>query len=143
MKLRIFRAIFCFGVVTLQAQNGRVSIRIKLMDGLTGYPLKNEEVGLEDGADYHKIAARTNQLGIAQLKIRKDAVLLVHNTEDYVNCGDERGGLVHNDFKVNEILSTGIVQAIQQPNSCRKVSAVLSPGRLTLFVRSWRLGEKL
>jgi hypothetical protein len=127
----------------LQAQNATISIRIKLIDGLTGYPLKNSEVGLEDGTDYRKISARTNQLGVASVKIRKDAVILVHNTDQYVNCGDERGGLVHNDFRVNEILSTGIVEAIQQPNACGKVSAVLSPGQLTLFVRRWRRGEKI
>ena len=55
--------------------------------------MKNQQVGLEDRADYHGIALRTNELGVASLTISKDAVVLVHNTKDYVNCGDEREDL--------------------------------------------------
>jgi hypothetical protein len=36
---------------------------------------------------------RTDQFGIAPLNISRDAVVLVHNTNRYLNCGDERGGL--------------------------------------------------
>ena len=109
----------------------------------TGQPIKDEQVGIEDGADYHEKSVRTNQFGIASLNIRRDAVILVHNTDKYVNCGDERGGLVHNDFKVTKILSTGVVQAIVQPNLCGKASGVPRRGELILYVRSWRPGEKI
>jgi len=105
--------------------------------------MKNELVGLESGADYRDISVRTDQFGIASLNISRDAVILVHNTNRYVNCGDERGGLIHNDFKVSEILSTGIVQAITQPNLCGKASGVPRSGELVLFVRPWRLGERI
>jgi hypothetical protein len=86
---------------------------------------------------------RTNQFGIASLDIRRNAVILVHNTDKYVNCADERHGLIHNDFQVSQILSTGLVQAIEQPNLCGKASGVPKPGELILFVRPWRLGEKI
>lgn len=115
-----------------QAQNATVVIHIKLIDGRTGQPMKNQQVGLEDRADYHEIALRTNELGVASLKISKDAVILVHNTKDYVNCGDERGGLVHNDFKVSQIVGTGVVQQIFPPNRCGKASGVPKPGELVL-----------
>jgi hypothetical protein len=127
----------------LYAQNATVRVRIKLINGRTGDPIKNEEIGLEDGADYHDISVRTNHVGVASLQIRKDGVIVVYNTDHYVNCADERGGLVHNDFKVDKILSRGIAQAIPQPNLCRKVSALPSPGELILFVRPWRPGEKI
>jgi hypothetical protein len=105
--------------------------------------MANEQVGLENGADYHEISVRTDRFGIASLNVSRDAVILVHNTGRYVNCGDERGGLVHNDFKVRDILSTGIAQKIMQPNLCGKTSGVPRPGELTLFVRPWRPGEKI
>jgi hypothetical protein len=127
----------------VHAQNPTVLIHIRLIDGRTGRPVKNEQVGLENRADYREISLRTDHLGIASLNIGRDAVVLVHNTNRYVNCGDERGGLVHNDFKVSEILSTGVVQAIMQPNLCGKASGVPRPGELILFVRPWRPGEKI
>ena len=133
----------CLVVLIVQAQNPTVLIHIKLIDGRTGRPMKNELVGLENRADYRDISVRTDKYGIASLNISRDAVILVHNTDGHVNCGDERGGLVHNDFKVSEILSTGIVQAITQPNLCGKVSGVPRPGELVLFVRPWRLGERI
>ena len=126
-----------------QAQNAIVVIQIKLIDGRTGQPMKNQQVGLEDRADYHEIGLRTNDLGVASLKISRNAVILVHNTKEYVNCGDEPGGLVHNDFKVSQILATGVVQQILQPNSCGKASGVAKPGELVLFVRPWRPGENI
>ncbi len=105
--------------------------------------MKDQQVGLENRAGYRDISVRTNDSGIASLNISSDAVILVHNTDKYVNCGDEPGGLVHNDFKVSQILSTGVVQAIMQPNLCGKTSGVPRPGELILFVRPWRRGEKI
>lgn len=133
----------CLVVLIVQAQNPTVLIRIKLIDGRTGRPMKNEQVGLENRADYREISVRTDKYGIASLNISRDAVILVHNTDGYVNCGDERGGLAHNDFKVSEILSTGVVEAITQPNRCSKASGVPKPGELVLFVRPWEPGEKI
>ena len=127
----------------MQAQNATVVIHIKLIDGRTGQPIKDERVGLENRADYHEISLRTNQFGIASLNISRDGVILVHNTDRYVYCADERGGLVHNDFKVSQILSTGVVQAIVQPNLCGKASDVPRRGELVLFVRPWRPGERI
>jgi len=143
MKRRLLRLTLFLVVLTVQAQNATVLIHIKVIDGRTGHPMENEEVGLENRADYREISVRTNQFGIASLKIKRDAVILVHNTEKYVNCADERGGLMHNDFRVSEILSTGIVQAIMQPNLCGNASGVPSAGQLILFVRPWRPGEKI
>jgi len=105
--------------------------------------MKNQQVGLEDGAGYREISVRTNEFGIASINISGGAVILAHNTDNYVNCADERGGLVHNDFKVSQILSSGIVQPIIQPNLCGKTSGVAKPGELILFVRPWRVGEKI
>ncbi len=126
-----------------EAQNAIVSIHIKLVNGRTGQPMKDQQVGLENRAGYRDISVRTNEFGIASLSVDKEAVILVHNTDKYVNCGDEPGGLVHNDFQVSQILSTGLVQAIVQPNLCGKVSGVPRPGELILFVRPWRPGEKI
>ena len=133
----------CLAVLIVQAQNPTVLIRIRLIDGRTGRPMKNEQVGLENRADYREMSVRTDKFGIASLNISRDAVILVHNTDGYVNCGDERGGLVHNDFKVSEILSTGVVEAITQPNHCGKASGVPKPGELVIFVRPWEPREKI
>lgn len=140
---RLLRLTLCLVVLIVHAQNPTVLIHIRLIDGRTGRPMKNEQIGLENRADYREISLRTDQLGIASLNISRDAVVLVHNTNRYVNCGDERGGLVHNDFKVSEILSIGVVQAIMQPNLCGKASGVPKPGELILFVRPWRPGERI
>jgi hypothetical protein len=143
MSLLPRRLALFLGVFTLHAQDTTVTVRIKLIDGRTGQPVKNQKIGLEDRTDYHDISVRTNDLGLASLQIRRDAVILVHNMDQYVNCADERGGLVHNDFKVEKILASGIAQAILQPNICGRVSAVPSRGELILFVRPWRPGEKI
>lgn len=143
MRWCLLRLTLFLVVSIVQAQNATVVIHIKLIDGRTGQPINDEQVGLEDRADYHEISVRTNLFGIASLTIRRDAIILVHNTDKYVNCGDERGGLIHNDFEVSQILSTGVVQAIAQPNLCGKASAVPKRGELILFVRPWRLGEKI
>lgn len=135
--------ILCLVALIVQAQNPTVLIHIKLIDGRTGRPMKNELVGIENGADYRDISVRTDKYGIASLNISRDAVILVHNTDGYVNCGDERGGLVHNDFKVSEILSSGVIEPITQPNHCGKASGVPKPGELVLFVRPWGPGEKI
>jgi hypothetical protein len=143
MRSCLFLLTLLFLTLNAIAQGGAVSIRIKLIDGRTGTPMKDQQVGLEDGAGYRAISVRTNEFGIASLNIGKDAVILTHNTDYYVNCGDEPGGLVHNDFKVSQILSTGLVQPIIQPNLCGKTSGIATPGELVLFVRPWRFGEKL
>ena len=143
MKSRMLCLALSLLVLTANAQRETVSIHIRLIDGRTGNPMKNQQIGLEDGADYHDISARTNELGIAVLDVKKGGVILTHNTEEYVNCGDERGGLIHNDFKVSQIVSVGIVQPIAQPNRCGKTSAVAKPGELVLFVRPWGWGEKI
>jgi hypothetical protein len=132
-----------FLVLAVKAQDGKVLIQIKLIDGRTGNPMKNQPVGLEDGFNYHEISARTDEFGVASISVSKNAVILTHNTDGYVNCGDERGGLIHNDFKTNQILSTGIVQPIEQPNLCKMTSGVAKPGQLILFVRPWKLWEKI
>lgn len=133
----------CLVASMAHAEDTTVVIHIKLVDGRTGEPMKNQQVGLEDRADYHEIALRTGVDGLASLKIRRDAVILVHNTEEYVNCADERGGLIHNDYKVREIVDSGVVEEIVQPNQCKKPSGVARPGELLLFVRPWKLGEKI
>jgi hypothetical protein len=93
-----------------QAESTTVVIHIKLIDGRNGEPMKDKQVGLEDGADYHEIALRTDGDGIASLKISRDAVILTHNTKEYVDCADERGGLIHNDYRVSEIVDSGVVR---------------------------------
>ena len=143
MRLRLRRIGLFLGVFMLYGQNVTFTIRIRLIDGRTGRPVKNEKIGLQDRTDYHDISVRTNDLGVASLQIRKDAVILTHNTDQYVSCADERGGLMHNDFKVAEILASGVAQAIPRPNICGKASAVPSRGELILFVRPWRSGEKI
>jgi hypothetical protein len=127
-----------------QLQSDKVSIHIILINGLTGLPLKVKDVGLEDRADYRDISVRSDGSGVATLRIKRDAVILTHNTHEYVNCADEVGGLIHNDYRVGEIVSTGIVQPITQPNSCTRASGFVNkPGELILFVRPWRPGEEL
>jgi hypothetical protein len=126
-----------------QAEDTTVAIHIKLIDGRNGEPMRNQQVGLEDRADYHEIALRTDGNGMASLNIRRDAVILTHNTEGYVNCADERAGLIHNDYKVSQIVDSGVVEEIVQPNECGKASGVARPGELLLFVRPWRPGEKI
>jgi hypothetical protein len=132
-----------FLVLPAKTQQEVALIHIRLIDGRTGNPMKNLLVGLEDRAGYRDISVRTNEFGVASLNINRDTVIFTHNTDEYVNCGDERGGLVHNDFKVSQIISVGIVQPIEQPNLCGKTSGVAKPGELVLFVRPWRWGEKI
>jgi hypothetical protein len=143
MRLRRCRLGLFLGVFMLHAEDVSVTVRIKLIDGRTGRPVRNEKISLQDRSDYHDISVRTNDLGVASLQIRKDAVILAHNTDQHVNCADERGGLAHNDFNVEKILAIGIAQVIPQPNVCGKVSAAPSRGELILFVRRWRRGENI
>jgi hypothetical protein len=142
MKFCLLNLAFFLLVCPAEAQK-TVTLHIKLIDGRTGRPMKNQQIGLEDRAGYRDISVRTNEFGVASLHIDRNAVILMHNTEGYVNCADERGGLIHNDFKVSQIVATGFVEPIIQPNRCGKTSAVASPGELVLFVRPWSLGENI
>jgi hypothetical protein len=123
------------------AQKPNTVIRIELLNGLNGEPLKLTEVGLEVFPGYREIAVQTDQNGVAAISISRDSTIFTHNTKLYVACADEPGGLVHNDFKVSEILSTGIVQPVAKPNRCSKTAGTTVPGELVLFVRPWELGE--
>jgi hypothetical protein len=127
----------------VQAQDRTALIHIRLIDGRTGLPMKVEKVGLEDRAGYRDISVRPDSSGLAELRIDRETIILVHNTHEYVNCGDEHGGLIHNDYKVSEILSTGIVEQIVPPNRCTKTSGSPKPGELILFVRPWEPGEDM
>ncbi len=80
---------------------------------------------------------------MAALTMNPDAVILTHNTPEYLDCGDEHGGRVHNDYRVSTILSAGIAEPIVQPNQCTRTSALAKPGNLILFVRPWRPGEDM
>lgn len=135
--------ILCLLALMTEAEETTVVIRLKLIDGRNGKPMTNKQVGLEDAADYHEIALRTEEDGIASLKIKRDAGILTHNTKEYVNCADEQGGLIHNDYKVSEIVDSGVVEKIVQPNQCGKASGVATPGELLLFVRPWKPGENI
>jgi len=127
----------------VHAQNDIALIHVRLIDGQTGLPMKVQRVALEDRAGYRDVSVRPDASGVATLRISRGAILLTHNTHEYVNCGDEHGGLVHNDYKVSEILSTGIVEPIVQPNLCNRTSGSAKPGDLILFVRPWRPGEDM
>lgn len=129
--------------LTVHAQSNTAVIHIRLIDGRTGLPMRVQQVGLEDRTGYRDISVRPDASGVATLTINRDTIILTHNTHEYVNCGDERGGLVHNDYKVSEIVSTGIVETIVQPNRCTKSSGTAGPGELILFVRPWRPGEDM
>lgn len=129
--------------VTVRAQNDMALIHIRLIDGRTGLPMKVPKVGLEDRAGYRDISVRPDASGLATLRINRDAIILTHNTREYVNCADERGGLVHNDYKVSEIVSAGIVEPIVQPNLCTRSFGSPRPGDLILFVRPWTPGEDM
>ena len=86
MRLRPRRIPLFFGVFMMYARTLLVTVRLKPIDGRTGRPVKNEKIGLKDRTDYHDVSVRTTDLGVASLQIRKDAVILVHNTDQYVNC---------------------------------------------------------
>jgi hypothetical protein len=87
--------------------------------------------------------AQMNWVSHQSTPLARGAVILIHNMEEYVNCADERGGFVHNDFKASQILSSGVAQPIIQPNLCGKTHGIAKPGELILFVRPWEPGEKI
>ena len=127
----------------IQAQDNLVLIRIRLIDGRTGTPMKVKEVGLEDRAGYRDISIREDSSGFAELRISHDTILLTHNTHEYVNCADEHGGLIPNSYSVRKIVATGIAESILPPNRCGKTSRSAKPGELVLFVRPWEPGEDM
>jgi hypothetical protein len=135
-------ALLSFSFI-VQAQDNTVLIHIRLIDGLTGLPMKVKEVGLEDRAGYRDVSVRQDSSGLAELKIHRDTILLTHNTHDYVNCADERGGLIPNSYRVSEVVATGIVELILPPNRCTQTSRSAKPGELILFVRPWEPGEDM
>jgi hypothetical protein len=141
------RCLMCLTLLTfgllVQAQDRTALVHIRLIDGRTGLPMKAKKIGLEDRAGYRDISVSPDSSGLAELRISRDTIILVHNTHEYVACGDEHGGLVHNDFKVSEILSTGIAEQIVPPNRCTKTSNSAKPGELVLFVRPWEPGEDM
>jgi hypothetical protein len=130
-------------VSTARSQAPNVELRIKLINDLNGSPWKLTQVGLEGSPDYHELRIRTDEHGVATLRIQKKSTIFTHNTKQYVACADEPGGLVHNDFGVTQILSTGIVQPVSKPNRCRITSSIATPGELVIFVGPWELFEKI
>jgi hypothetical protein len=130
MNCRLIGLMFLSVSWMVQAQDNTVLVHIRLIDGRTGLPMKVKKVSLEDRAGYRDISVNPNASGVAELRMSQDTIILAHNTHEYVNCGDEHGGLVHNDYKVSEILSTGIAEQIPLPNRCTKTSSSAKPGEL-------------
>ena len=148
MKYLLSSLILFIANLTMIAQQGTVEIHIKLVNGLTGLPMKNQVVELEEdrtGAPhtYTTRSARTNASGIATIRVDRDLVILTENTHEYVDCGEEHGGLVHNDYKVSDIVFKGIVEPVALPNLCTKTSGSAKPGELLIFVRPWMPGEEI
>ena len=143
MKFSLLSLMFFAAALCVHAQDDTVSIRIKLIDGRTGLPMKVQKIAIEDRAGYRDISVRPDSSGEATLRASRDTTILTHNTHEYVNCGDEHGGLVHNDYSVRKIVSTGVVEPVAQPNLCTQTSGAAKPGELILFVRPWRIGEEL
>jgi hypothetical protein len=134
-------ASFLLCVSTAMSQQPTVQIRIKLINGLNGNPWKLTEVGLEVSPDYRELIGQTDENGVATISVQRDSTIFTHNTKRYVACADEAGGLVHNDFKVSQIISTGIVQPVAKPNRCSVITGVPIPGELVIFVRPWAFLE--
>jgi hypothetical protein len=143
MKCHLLCLTLLIGTVTAYAQNNTALIHITLINGQTGLPMEAQKVALEDRSGYRDISIISDASGVATLRINRDTVILTHNTHQYVNCSDEHGGLIHNDYKVSAILSTGIVEQIVQPNLCTRTPGSAKPGDLILFVRPWRPGEDM
>jgi hypothetical protein len=70
-------ASFVLGVSVTVAQQPQTVIRIKLLNGLNGNPLKLTKVGLEVSPGYRKIAVQTDQNGVAAISISKDSTILL------------------------------------------------------------------
>src|ERR1700733_12073621 len=96
----------CVPIATPQPAN--VDIHIRLVNGLNGHPWKLTMVGLEVSPEYRNLTVQTDSKGVATITVPRDATIYAHNTKRYVACADEAGGLIHNDFKVSQILGTGI-----------------------------------
>jgi hypothetical protein len=141
-QMTIRLVLLSFSLI-VQAQDNTALIHIRLIDGRTGLPMKVKEVGLEDRAGYRDISVKQDSSGLAELRISRDTIILTHNTHEYVNCADERGGLISNSYRVSEIVATGIVEPIVPPNRCTKTSSSAKPGELILFVRPWEPGEDM
>ena len=140
--LQLFLVLFIL-VLGAFAQNESAVIHIKLMNGQTGLPMRVQNIGLEDRIGYREISLRPDASGIAILTISRNTTILTHNTHEYVDCADEHGGLIHDDYKISDIVSRGIVERIAQPNLCTHTSDSVTPGELVLFVRPWRPGEDM
>jgi hypothetical protein len=124
------------------AQQPTAGIRIKLINGMNGKPMKTTQVGLEIFPGYHEYSVQTNEIGVATVNVRRDSVILTHNTRQYVACADDAGGRIHNDFKVAQILSTGMIQPVPRPTRCHVTTTVPIPGELVVFVRPWGFLEQ-
>jgi hypothetical protein len=92
-QMTIRLVLLSFSLI-VQAQDNTALIHIRLIDGRTGLPMKVKEVGLEDRAGYRDISVKQDSSGLAELRISRDTIILTHNTHEYVNCADERGGLI-------------------------------------------------
>jgi hypothetical protein len=110
-NLLVSMASFVLGVSVTVAQQPQSVIRVKLLNGLNENPLKLTKIGLEVSPGYREISVQTDQNGVAAISISKDSTIFTENTKLYVACAEEPSGLAHNDFKVSEILSTGICGA--------------------------------
>jgi hypothetical protein len=140
LMFRIAPFLFGVSIVIAQQQPHKI-IHVKLLNGLNGNPLKLTKVGLEVSPGYRELAVQTDENGVAAVTILENSTIYTHNTKLYVACADETGGLIHNDFKVSEILSTGMVQPVAMPNRCSKTTSTPVPGELVFFVRPWELDE--
>ena len=148
--MKQFSTCLIFFVATLMSfsQDDSILIHIRLVNGVTGLPIKNLMVGLEEQRagiphEYAEVSTRADDSGVANLRIHRNSIILTHNTHEYVDCGDENGGLIHNDYKVSDIVSTGIVEPIKRSKICTKTSGSAKPGELTLYVRPWLPGEDM
>ncbi len=145
--IRTFVALLCAAVLCagLHAQSEN-SIRIRLLDGKTGLPLKaaNYLVRVDHHDTAHNDWVQMNDDGTVIVTLPSDArEIAVKATYDlsietYINCDVAKETDKERDiwYPISQILQSGLVA----PNECSQTHYTAKPGEFVFFVRkrTWR-----
>ncbi len=145
--IRTFVALLCAAALCagLHAQSEN-SIRIRLLDGKTGLPLKaaNYLVRIDHHDTAHNEWVHMNDDGTVVVTLPSDArEIAVKATYDlsietYINCDVAKETDKERDiwYPISQILQSGLVA----PNECSQTHYTAKPGEFVFFVRkrTWR-----
>jgi hypothetical protein len=121
----------------LGAKAQLVSIQIRILNGRSGKPIKDEKLNVWRRADQRDSEIfPTDKNGVITLEVERTSSIRV-GSNIYVTCHPYKAGARERLYAVEKIVTEGIADL----NECSKIKASATPGEFIFFERPRSLWE--